>query len=1188
AAAYNLSLTGNGSTITNAVTFLNTGTLTLGASGGTQTYTAGFTATAPSSVTLSGSINTAAGAVSIGGATKTLTLANDTTIQTYSTGNGANITISGPVQGTTVNGQALTLLSKGGVISVSGLVGSTTALGTITLGDANQTGTITLNGTFLSSSLVLGASSGANAFNVVMNNIVGSAGTTTVTGAATFYNTGTISLGDNSGDIFSFVGGVTATAASSISISGSQINATNQAINLNAPISFSNNVAIAGGSGAITLGATTAANGITVTLGNGSSGPINLASLTGTDGAGSSSNITFNTTGVIAVAGAINTNIGTVRVTNSGGAVFGGGLGLSSDLLGSLVLTTSQSTVEFDGSIYTTAMTNAGGAFDVKLYGPTTSVTSPVTFNTTGTVYYGHLSTDILTFSRGITHTTGNNALAGTFTATNPSLCGTSDCAFNLGGTTSFLGSSTTVDFGSLAITLNNIVLGSGVTLNLGAGNSGNITVASITGTSPGAPANIVINTTGTASLGAIGTNIGTVTVQNSAGTTFTSTVSDTTTTLTATTGTIAFNGALTATNLNTAAAGYNLQLNGATGTITNAVTFANTGTLTLGASGGTQTYTAGFTATAPSATTLNGTIVGGTMSIGSNTGTHTISLGSNTVLNTSAANGAITLGGALTGSAKTLDLSSGSNAITVNSAVGTSGSLLGTVTIGSSGTQTGAVGFNGVVYASGLSTGSSAYNLSLNGSTGTITNAVTFANTGTLTLGASGGTQTYTGGLTATAPSLVTIAGTIAANSGTSVINLGAAAVNVSATTVLGGTATGAITLGATTLSSGANLTIGTGTANAQTITSITGVAGTAQNITINTTGVVSIGAIGTNIGTLTVTNSGGTTFTSTVSDTTTTLTATTGTIAFNGALTATNLNTAAAGYNLQLNGATGTITNAVTFANTGTLTLGTSGGTQTYTAGFTATAPSVTTLNGAINAGGAVSFTNAVKLGSNTSIDTTNAGAYTSGAAITFNGAVDSISTTPYSLATTTGTGATVFGGTIGATNALLSIFTGGDASLAGNVTTSGSAGQGYGGNLTLTGTVNTLSSTNGPVNVAGGVSSSNGAGSALTINPGSGAATIGGAVSNITTLTINSSSAASQISGVISGGANLVNNGTGTLTLTNTNTYTGTTTINGGTLRLGTGGSLAAASALIMTGTSIFDLYGNSQSIASLTGA
>ena len=50
----------------------------------------------------------------------------------------------------------------------------------------------------------------------------------------------------------------------------------------------------------------------------------------------------------------------------------------------------------------------------------------------------------------------------------------------------------------------------------------------------------------------------------------------------------------------------------------------------------------------------------------------------------------------------------------------------------------------------------------------------------------------------------------------------------------------------------------------------------------------------MGTNIGTVTVTQSGGTTFSSTVDAVAVTLTDTTGTIQFDGALTATDLNAA------------------------------------------------------------------------------------------------------------------------------------------------------------------------------------------------------------------------------------------------------------------------------------------------------
>ena len=118
-------------------------------------------------------------------------------------------------------------------------------------------------------------------------------------------------------------------------------------------------------------------------------------------------------------------------------------------------------------------------------------------------------------------------------------------------------------------------------------------------------------------------------------------------------------------------------------------------------------------------------------------------------------------------------------------------------------------------------------------------------------------------------------------------------------------------LVLGAITLADNVTITLGNGNSGVISVKSISGTAGGSSgvlsgksNVTINSTGAVTIiGAIGTDIGTLTITNSGGTTFSSTVNATTVTLTNTTGTIAFNGALTATTLNTAAQAYNLALN---------------------------------------------------------------------------------------------------------------------------------------------------------------------------------------------------------------------------------------------------------------------------------------------
>ena len=87
-----------------------------------------------------------------------------------------------------------------------------------------------------------------------------------------------------------------------------------------------------------------------------------------------------------------------------------------------------------------------------------------------------------------------------------------------------------------------------------------------------------------------------------------------------------------------------------------------------------------------------------------------------------------------------------------------------------------------------------------------------------------------------------------------------------------------------------------------------------------------------------------------------------------------------------------------------------------------------------------------------------------------------------------------------------------------------------------------------------------------------------------------TIDTSSGNETLGGVISGtGATLNKTGANTLTLTNTETYTGPTAVNGGTLALGAGGSIAASSGvgLLASGTG-FDISGaGNQTIGDLTG-
>ncbi len=301
-------------------------------------------------------------------------------------------------------------------------------------------------------------------------------------------------------------------------------------------------------------------------------------------------------------------------------------------------------------------------------------------------------------------------------------------------------------------------------------------------------------------------------------------------------------------------------------------------------------------------------------------------------------------------------------NTLTVTDSSGTTFSSTVSATTVALTNTTGTIQFNGDLTATDLTAAANAYAVSLLGSTNTVTNAVTFNNTGTLTIGDGSDSTTFVAGVTATAPSSINVAGTIAATTGASTITLGDAntGVTITANASIGGTATGTIDLGDATINDGFTLTVGTGIANAINLDAVSGVAANAaSNLTINTTGAVTVAeAVGTDIGTLTITNSGGTTFSSTVDAVTVTLTNTTGNIQFTDNLTATTLNTANQAYAVSLTGTTTSITSDTNFLNTGVVTLGNNDDTLTFAGGLAtasnATNPSSTSVSGTVRTNG------------------------------------------------------------------------------------------------------------------------------------------------------------------------------------------------------------------------------------------
>ena len=221
----------------------------------------------------------------------------------------------------------------------------------------------------------------------------------------------------------------------------------------------------------------------------------------------------------------------------------------------------------------------------------------------------------------------------------------------------------------------------------------------------------------------------------------------------------------------------------------------------------------------------------------------------------------------------------------------------------------------------------------------------------GTTTLNAdvtTTGTQTYTGALAlATADKLLT-GSTITTNgtvSGAYALKVAGNAVfgnSIDDTVVLTGTdeylwVTGTTSIynntvttsgyqqydGAVTLNNSTTLTLATEANN--NITFGSSIAGAGKHLTLSPgTGTLSVtGAVGSNgcgLGTFIITNSGGTTFSSTLDSAAVVLTNTTGTITFNDNTTitsATGLVTAAQGYNVVFNGTTNTIAGITTNAS-------------------------------------------------------------------------------------------------------------------------------------------------------------------------------------------------------------------------------------------------------------------------------
>ncbi|WP_245987034.1 filamentous hemagglutinin N-terminal domain-containing protein [Azospirillum thermophilum] len=563
---YSVALLGGG-TVDNAVTFLNTGTVTLGNEAtDTLRFTGGVTATAPSSKVLAGQVQTTNTAIDFG--TSPTRLTADTVL---SSGSGA-VSLAA-VTAETDGGAGLTVTGSG-TTSFNGAVGGAA-------GGPNRLSALTSNG---GGTTVLSGDSVHTTGNQLYDDAVRLGSDMTLSGVDVTFSSTVDSVSS------------TPPAPRALVVSGSGITSFNGAV--------------------------------------GGTNPLSRLTLTGGGTANFQGSLSINAGGALDLSG------------KTGGSV----------------------TVH--GALATPDLTTSGNGYSVALLGGGT-VDNAVTFLNTGTVTLGNEATDTLRFTGGVTATApSSKVLAGQVQTTNTAIdFGTSptrltaDTVLSSGsgavslaavtaetdggagltvtgsGTTSFNGAvggaaggpnrlsaltsnggGTTVLSGDSVHTTGNqlyddaVRLGSDMTLS-GVDVTFSSTVDSVSSTPP-APRALVVSGSGITSFnGAVGgTNpLSRLTLTGGGTANFQGSLS-----INAggaldlsgkTGGSVTVHGALATPDLTTSGNGYSVALLGG-GTVDNAVTFLNTGTVTLGNEAtDTLRFTGGVTATAPSSKVLAGQV---------------------------------------------------------------------------------------------------------------------------------------------------------------------------------------------------------------------------------------------------------------------------------------------------------------------------------------------------------------------------------------------------------------------------------------------------------------------------------------------------------------------------------------------------------------------------------------------------
>lgn len=834
----------------------------------------------------------------------------------------------------------------GGTVSVTGAVGGTALLGTVTI---TQSGGATFNGAMTANTVAItDSAAGADvAFlgnltaNTAMTVAAGTAaydvlitGTSnSIAGSSLFSNTGQLTIGDAANDVSLFTGGLTATTQSAgfgagfLRSAGGNINLGSVTFTADSTIDATNN-------GAVPLGAdvnlATALGGQNLTLVGGINGLVFVGGATVANLTVTADVINFSGAASITATGAVLLQGATADTTIG----VGGGAGvLEIDDTDLAAIADGATSITIGQALQTGLITVSTSAFR-----------DPIIIRSSGTL--GEVQVDGLITATGAT------------------------TSVTLQGATLDLNAG--IDTGGGAVTLTGGIGG----VDLAVAQTINTAAAADSGTDSGA---VAITATGVGTINLTG-NLVTTGAANSLGA-----------------GSAA--GAVTITSTSGTIALANISTSGGASTLNNS-NGGDAGAISINSTSGLSVTLNSSTISASGGAAGGGTGLAGD---GANIDFNNpviLAVGTSTITTTGNTGGDIAFNDTVSGTFN-LSLTTGNGDITFAGDAG-SGVLdpLGIVSVNSVNTFISSSTFEAaqfvlaaapltsVTFSGGLSLSTSLttiagnYGFSITGASNSIAGDTNFLNQGALVLGNDAlDVLTFVGGLGTTGnvtnPSSVSLAGTI--NTTNTQMDLGAVTLTAATTLDTGNSAVGVLNVGAVT-SGGNSLTLDSGSTAGATI-GLASMANLAGGLTIRDAGGLATigGAIGNSTaGAVTVTQStSGVIFLSTVDATTVTLTDTANgqTITFIGNLTATTGMSAAANgsYNVSILGVANTIAGATTLANTGIVRLVVGGGSNesVFTGGLTATAPSTVNIGGIVRAADAPINLGAVTLTTASTID-------------------------------------------------------------------------------------------------------------------------------------------------------------------------------------------------------------------------